>query len=72
MAKLNAKKRNALADKSFALPGRRYPIEDENHARNALARVAAHGTDQEKAIVRSKVRSRYPGIHVDSGIARKG
>lgn len=62
MAKLTSKRRNALSDLAFALPNRRYPIEDANHARNALARVAQFGTPKEKATVRRKVRSRYPGI----------
>lgn len=48
MAKLNAKRRNALSDLAFALPNRRYPIEDASHARNALARVAQFGTPKEK------------------------
>lgn len=60
MAKLNAKKRNALKGSSFALPGRRYPIHDRSHAANALARVSQHGTASEKRTVRAKVCSRYP------------
>lgn len=70
MAKLTAAQRNSLPAQSFALPGGRYPLTDANHARNALARVAGNGTDQEKAIVRAKVKSRFPGIHVDSGMPR--
>jgi len=62
MAKLTAKARNAISGKNFALPGRRYPIEDASHARNALARVSQHGTPAEKAEVRSKVHEKYPGI----------
>lgn len=62
MAKLTAKGRNAIAGKNFALPGRRYPIEDANHARNALARVSQHGSPAEKAKVRAKVHAKYPGI----------
>lgn len=62
MAKLTSKERNKLAGKSFALPGRRYPIEDASHARNALARVSQHGSPSEKSEVRAKVHSRYPGI----------
>jgi hypothetical protein len=62
MAKLTSKGRNALAKSSFALPGRRYPIEDANHARNALARVAQHGTPSEKSRVRAAVKRKYPGI----------
>lgn len=46
----------------FALPGRRYPINDKNHARNAKARVAQHGTPAEKAKVNAAVSARYPSI----------
>lgn len=64
MAVLNAAERNALPKSAFALPGRRYPIQDEAHARDALARVAANGTPQEKLAVRRAVRKRYPNIKV--------
>lgn len=37
--KLTAKSRNALPANAFALPGRRYPVEDRAHAVNALARA---------------------------------
>jgi len=62
MAKLTKKQRDKLPAKDFALPGGRYPIEDANHARNALARVAQHGTPEEQAEVRAKVRKKYPDI----------
>ena len=62
MAKLTAKTRNAIPGKDFALAGRRYPIEDKSHARNALSRVSANGTPAEKATVRAKVHSKFPGI----------
>lgn len=62
MAKLTTKARKAIPTKSFALPGRRYPIEDKSHARNALARVSQHGTPEEKATVRRRVHAKYPGI----------
>ena len=71
MAKLTAKKRNKLPAKAFALPGRRYPIEDKSHAKNALSRVSQHGTSEEKATVRRKVHSKYPGIRV-SGMQKGG
>lgn len=60
--KLTAKKRNSLPSKSFALAGRRYPIEDENHARNALSRVSGNGSSEEKAKVRAAVHRKYPNI----------
>ena len=59
---LTTKKRKALATSSFALPGRRYPINDPNHARNALARVSQNGSPAEKAKVRAAVKRKYPGI----------
>jgi len=62
MAKLTSAKRGKLKSSSFALPGRKYPIEDANHARNALARVSQYGTPSQKAEVRSKVHARYPSI----------
>jgi hypothetical protein len=62
MAKLKAKTRNALPGKDFALAGRRYPINDPNHARNALARVSGNGSPAEKAKVRSAVHRKYPSI----------
>lgn len=40
MSKLNENQRDALPDKDFALPGRKYPVEDAAHARNAKARAA--------------------------------
>ncbi len=40
MAKLTTDERKHLPDSKFALPGGRYPIEDEAHARNAKARAA--------------------------------
>ena len=62
MAKLTAATRKKIPTGEFALPGRRYPIEDEAHARNALARVSQDGTAAEKATVRRKVHQRFPGI----------
>jgi hypothetical protein len=63
MGKLTTKKRKWLSKKSFALPGKRaYPVNDQAHARNALARVAQHGTPAEKKAVRRAVKRKYPGI----------
>lgn len=62
MAELTSKKRKALSDSDFALPGRRYPIHDLAHARNALARVAQFGTEAERTIVRAKVHQKYPEL----------
>jgi len=61
--KLSYQARQNLPSSDFVFPkGRRYPIEDKPHARNALARVSQHGSSAEKAKVRSAVHSKYPGI----------
>jgi len=68
MARLTYGARKSLPKKSFALPSKReggkggYPIPDIEHGRNALARVAQHGTPAEKATVRAKVHAKFPGI----------
>lgn len=62
MAKLSGKKRKRISTKSFPLPGKRYPIPDKAHARNALTRVSAHGTPTEKARVRKAVARKFPSI----------
>jgi len=62
VTKLTTERRAEIPGKDFALGNRRYPIEDANHARNALARVSQHGTEAEKATVRAKVHAKYPGI----------
>ena len=41
-----------------------YPIPDEKHARSALSLVSQHGTPEEKAKVRAKVKKKFPGIKV--------
>ena len=63
MAKLKAKKRRRLKKSSFAIPSKRkYPIHDKAHARNALSRVAQHGSPKEKAQVRRAVKRKFPSI----------
>jgi hypothetical protein len=68
MAVLTTKQRKALPQKEFALPSKReggkggYPIPDKAHARNALSRVSEYGSAAQKAQVRAKVHSKYPGI----------
>ena len=66
MAKLSAADRKKLKDSDFAEPDRRkYPIEDETHARDALARVSQNGSEAEQREVRTKVEERYPDIGKD-------
>jgi hypothetical protein len=62
MTKLTTATRKKIPASEFALPGRRYPIEDEAHARNALARVSQDGTPAEKATVRRKVERAFPAL----------
>lgn len=59
---LDANARAHISADNFALPGRRYPIHDVAHARNALARVAQNGTPAERAKVKAAVHKKYPSI----------
>lgn len=60
---LTTKDRKKLSQKQFALPGeRKYPIPDKAHARNALARVAQHGTAAKQKKVKAAVKRRFPSI----------
>ena len=60
---LTTSARKKIAPGNFVFPEqRRYPIHDEAHARNALARVSQFGSPSEKDAVRSAVHSKYPGI----------
>jgi hypothetical protein len=62
MAKLTTKQRKALPAKEFVFPKtREFPIEDEAHARDALARAARKGGAVE-AKVRAAVHKKYPNI----------
>ena len=62
----DADNRNKLKDESFAMPDqRKYPIPDIEHARNALARVAQHGTAEEQKKVRTAVEKPYPSLKND-------
>jgi len=70
VAKLKAKTRNALPNSAFAGPDRSYPIEDESHARNALARASQHASPELKAKIRAKVRRKFPNIHVEGEPAK--
>ena len=64
-AKLSYKEKKALPESAFVFPSeRKYPIHDEAHARNALARVAQFGTPEEKSKVRAAVKKRYPNIEL--------
>ena len=63
-AVLTTKARKQLPKSAFAIPPDRYPIHDEAHARNALARVAQHGSPDEQKRVKAAVCRRYPDMGV--------
>jgi hypothetical protein len=62
MAKLTAKTRAAIPTKSFAGPGRSYPIEDVSHARAAKSMVSRYGSPELKARVDAAVARKFPGL----------
>ena len=63
MADLTTQQRNKMKSSTFAIPGeRKYPVNDIAHARNALARVAQHGTPEEKKKVIAKVCGKFPNL----------
>jgi len=61
--KLTYQERQSLPDSAFAIPEKRkYPIHDLAHARNALARVAAFGSPEEKKRVYAAIKRKWPGL----------
>jgi hypothetical protein len=69
MAELDTAARKRLPRRDFAIPEKApgsgsYPIPDEAHARDALARVAANGSPEEQARVRRAVHERFPDIEI--------
>lgn len=65
--KLSYSERMRLPERDFVFPkSRRYPIPDESHARNALARVSQHGSEEDKRKVCEAVHKRFPEIHEKS------
>lgn len=62
---VTAARRHSLPATDFAFPEKEaYPVDTQKRARNALARVAQHGSPAEAAKVKRKVRLKYPGIEV--------
>lgn len=64
MAKLSTSQRSALPKSSFAIPGKApksgsYPINDPNHAKNALARSSGKPIANR---VRAAVKAKFPGM----------
>jgi hypothetical protein len=68
---LTAKGRKHIKKSNFALPGGRYPIHDISHARNALARVAQHGSPDEQKKVKAAVHRKYPSLAGECGESLK-
>lgn len=65
MSRLTSSGRAAIPTGEFALPGRRFPIEDKNHARAALIDVGrAHLSPGQKATVKAKAKAE---LHVPMG-----
>jgi len=62
---LDAAARKKIPHQDFAGPDESYPIEDEAHARNALARAAQNGDPELIARVKAAVRKKFPNIAVD-------
>jgi len=65
--KLTTRGRKQIKKSNFAIPSKApgsgsYPIHDISHARNALARVAQHGSPTEKETVKSAVYKNYPEL----------
>ena len=62
---LTYKQRQELPDSAFVFPDeRKYPIDSENRARNALTRVTQYGTSGEQAKVKAAVKKKYPDIEI--------
>jgi hypothetical protein len=59
MAKLTAATRKKIPTKDFAVAGRKYPIENPSHARDALARSSGKPVAGE---VRAAVKEKFPSI----------
>jgi len=72
MAELTYQKRKRMRPSSFALEKeRKYPIHDIAHGRNALARVAQHGTRAEQKEVKREVYAKYPSLRPEKPRKRR-
>lgn len=72
MAKLTYAKRQKLSASSFVFPEEKaYPIHDEAHARNALARASQNETGARLATIVRAVMRRYPNIEISGELLRK-
>jgi len=68
VAPLTTKARNNIASDEFALPGRRYPIQNRSHGAAAKSRVSQFGSPAEKATVGRKVAAKYPDMGKGGGL----
>jgi hypothetical protein len=67
MAKLTSAQRKNLPASDFVYPSQRaYPIPDEAHARDALARAAQSHNEAVIQHVDAAVKKRFPNIEVNS------
>jgi len=64
MGILSTKQRKKLPASDFAGPDRSYPIEDEAHARNALARSSQFASPELRAKIKRKVKRKFPNMDV--------
>ena len=71
MATLTTKQRKKLPKKSFALPGRKYPIPDKVHARAALSRASANASPAQQATIKRKVKAKFPSMAIGGKKAAK-
>lgn len=69
---ISARKRRSLPRSAFGDPkNRKYPLDTKARARNALSRVAQHGSPALQRRVRAKVRRKYPSIKVGGTTKRR-
>jgi hypothetical protein len=72
MAKLTYEQRKKMSSKEFVFPDEKaYPIPDEAHGRNALARASQHENGARLAKVVNAVRRKFPNIEIDPMLLRK-
>ena len=65
---ITAAKRHSLPASKFAIPSKEeYPVDTKARARDALSRVSANGSSEEKAKVRTKVKREWPSIQQSKG-----
>lgn len=63
MAKLSVKQRKSMSQSEYALPGKRFPLNDKNHDRAAIsgatrAERAGNITPSQEASIKAKARAK--------------